>query len=220
MFDTTTLERFTESFAISVRPFGFTGFVIGRIPANGDPGKLFSVRWPRWIEHYAVNGFVHEDIAIDQTGRSLEPFTWAELQRRRPGEGTRVFEECRRFGWLDGLIVPVDGPDARRGLVSLASPMLLSLSSADHASLVSLSISAYAKAWTLATTGSGPLLSLSAREQEALMHVAEGRDDSEIALQMSISTATAHAHVERAKRRLGASTRAQAVARAITAKLI
>jgi DNA-binding CsgD family transcriptional regulator len=179
------------------------------------------VRWPGWIEHYAVNGFVHEDIVIEETARSLEPFTWMDLQNRRPGEGNRVFEECTRFGWPDGFTVPVDGPDARRGLVSIASPVLLSsLTVSQRAELVTLSLSSYRQAFTLAMDQSQTSRRLSLREREALAHVAKGRDDTQIALLMSISTSTAHAHVERAKRRLGASTRAHAVALAITANLI
>jgi DNA-binding CsgD family transcriptional regulator len=186
-----------------------------------DPGKLFSVRWPGWIEHYAVNGFVHEDIVIDETSRSLEPFTWLELRSRRPGEGTRVFEECSRFGWPDGFTVPVDGPDARRGLVSIAAPTLLChLTTSERSELVTLSLSAYRQAFTLAMNQRRPSRRLPSREREALSHVSRGRDDAEIALLMSISRSTAHAHVERAKRRLGASTRAHAVALAITANLI
>jgi DNA-binding CsgD family transcriptional regulator len=219
--DAKTLEQFTESFATAVRRFGFTGFAIGRMALMGDPGKLFSVRWPGWIEHYAVNGFVHEDIVIEEVIRSLEPFTGTDLQKRRPGEGARVFEECSRFGWPDGFTVPVDGPDSRRGLVSVAAPALLSsLKDTERAELVTLALSAYAQACTLAMDQRRASLSLSLREREALAHVSKGRDDAEIALLMSISTSTAHAHVERAKRRLGASTRAHAVALAITANLI
>jgi DNA-binding CsgD family transcriptional regulator len=221
IFDVTTLENFTESFDKAVRRLGFTGFAIGSISMMDDPGKLFSVRWPGWIEHYAVNGFVHEDIVIDQTARSLEPFTWMDLRNRRPDEGTRVFEECSRFGWPDGFTVPVDGPDARRGLVSLAAPALLSsLTASERAELVTLSLSAYRQAFALAMDHRRPSRRLSPREREALAHVSRGREDAEIALLMSISTSTAHAHVERAKRRLGASTRAHAVALAITANLI
>ncbi len=194
---------------------------MGQIPAAGGLGRLFSVRWPNWIEHYAVNGFVHEDIVIQETIRSLEPFTWTELKTRRPGAGTRIFEACDSFGWPDGLTVPVDGPDLRRGFVSLAAPSSLKfLRNAERAELIELSLSAYVKSWTLASVRNEASPSLSVREQEALSHVAKGRDDAEIASIMSISKATAHAHVERAKRRLGATTRAQAVAVAIRAKLI
>lgn len=221
MFNAKTLSRFNDLFAAAVRPLGISAFAIGRMPQATEPGMLFSVRWPGWIDHYAVNGFVSEDIVIDETLRSLEPFTWSELQRRRRGEGARVFEECSRFGWPDGFTIPVHGPDARRGLVSLAAPSSLSsLGEVGRAELVRLAGAAYEQAWILAKDKMGAPLGLSAREQEALMLVADGQDDAGIALVMAISTSTAHAHVERAKRRLGASTRAQAVAMAIKANLI
>ena len=221
MLNTKFLSRFNDMFASAVRPFGISAFAIGRMPVLDEPGKLFAVRWPGWIDHYAVNGFVGEDIVIDETLRSLEPFLWSELQQRRPGEGVRVFEECSRFGWPDGFTIPLDGPDGRRGLVSLAAPSSLSsLGEVGRTKLVGLAASAYGKAWTLTKDAPGLPLGLSAREQEALMLVADGQDDTRIALAMSISKSTAHAHVERAKRRLGANTRAQAVAVAIKAKLI
>lgn len=216
-----TLGHFGDAFLAAVRPFGFNAFAIGQIPTQDELATLFLVRWPEWIEYYAVNGFVHEDIAIEQTRRSLEPFTWAELKNQRPGAGSRVFDACSAFGWNDGLIIPVDGPDSRRGLVSLAAPSPLSfLRDAERTELVKLSIAAYTTCRALSINQRATSLSLSSREQEALAYVAEGRDDAEIASMMSISKSTAHAHVERAKRRLGANTRAKAVALAIAAKLI
>jgi DNA-binding CsgD family transcriptional regulator len=119
------------------------------------------------------------------------------------------------------LIVPVDGPDSRRGLVTLPTrSSVLSLDAAGRTELINLALAAYAACWTLAVDSKGTTITLSAREQQALILVAEGREDSEIALLMSISKSTAHAHVERAKRRLGANTRAQAVSIATAAKLI
>lgn len=218
---TKTLSHFNDLFAAAVRPFGFNAFAMGWMSGLTQPGMLFSVRWPGWIDHYAVNGFLSEDIVIDETLRSLDPFLWSELQQRRPGEGVRVFEECRRFGWPDGFTIPVDGADGRRGLVSLAaSQPLSSFGEAERTELADLAVLSYRKAWSLIDGQPDCSLSLSAREREALTLVAGGRDDSAIALLMSISTSTAHAHVERAKRRLGANTRAQAVAIAIRAKLI
>ncbi len=221
MFNAKTLPRFNDLFAAAVRPLGITAFAMGRMPDATGPGMLFSVRWPGWIDHYAFNGFVSADIVIDETLRSLNPFIWSELQQRRSGEGAQVFEECGRFGWLDGFTIPVQGPDGRRGLISLAAPSSLSsLGEVGRTELIRLAEAAYAEAWTLAKGKPGVPLGLSAREQQALLLVAEGQDDAAIARIMSISTSTAHAHVERAKRRLGASTRAQAVAMAIRAQLI
>jgi len=54
---------------------------------------------------------------------------------------------------------------------------------------------------------------LTSRELECLRWVAGGKTDWEISVILSISSATVRFHVDRARVKLGASTRAQAVAR-------
>lgn len=61
---------------------------------------------------------------------------------------------------------------------------------------------------------------LTDRERDCLALVADGKSDWEISVILSIAKTTAHAHVENAKRKLGARTRAQAVARLILNGLI
>ena len=61
---------------------------------------------------------------------------------------------------------------------------------------------------------------LTARERDALALVAEGKTDWEISIILGISEATARFHVDNARRKLGAVTRAQAVARLIAARLV
>lgn len=55
---------------------------------------------------------------------------------------------------------------------------------------------------------------LTPRERDCLSYVADGLSDQAIADRLGIGASTAHAHVENAKRKLAAKTRAQAVARA------
>ncbi len=60
----------------------------------------------------------------------------------------------------------------------------------------------------------------SAREREILGLLAEGETDAQIAAQLKLSPATVQTHVRNAKAKLGARTRAQAVALALTSGLI
>ncbi|MDX6636526.1 MAG: hypothetical protein QOJ01_37 [Solirubrobacterales bacterium] len=60
----------------------------------------------------------------------------------------------------------------------------------------------------------------SARERQILALLAEGETDSRIAAQLRLSPATVQTHVRNAKAKLGARTRAQAVALALTGGLI
>jgi DNA-binding CsgD family transcriptional regulator len=60
----------------------------------------------------------------------------------------------------------------------------------------------------------------SAREREVLGLLARGSTDSEIATMLGLSSATVQTHVRNAKAKLGAKTRAQAVALALGQGLI
>jgi LuxR family quorum sensing-dependent transcriptional regulator len=57
-----------------------------------------------------------------------------------------------------------------------------------------------------------PLPDLSAREIECMQWVAVGKTDADIAQLLGISPATAHYHVEQAKKKLAMSSRTEAVA--------
>lgn len=61
---------------------------------------------------------------------------------------------------------------------------------------------------------------LTARERDCLAFVAEGKSDWEISVILGVAEATARFHVDNARRKLGAVTRAQAVARLALAQLL
>jgi LuxR family quorum sensing-dependent transcriptional regulator len=62
--------------------------------------------------------------------------------------------------------------------------------------------------------------SLTPREHDSLALVADGKTDWEISVILGVSEATARFHVDNARRKLGAVTRAQAVARLLHQRLI
>lgn len=61
---------------------------------------------------------------------------------------------------------------------------------------------------------------LSERERDCLAFVADGKSDWDISVILGLAQTTVHAHVENAKRKLNARTRAQAVAKLAAAGLI
>lgn len=65
----------------------------------------------------------------------------------------------------------------------------------------------------------GPSGALTARELECMRLIADGKIDREIAAALSISATTVKFHVNAARRKLGARTRAQAVARLVLSGL-
>lgn len=65
-----------------------------------------------------------------------------------------------------------------------------------------------------------PPIRLTERERDAIALVADGKTDWEISVILGVSEATARFHVDNARRKLGAVSRAQAVARLINQRLI
>lgn len=68
-------------------------------------------------------------------------------------------------------------------------------------------------------TGSDKPPALTRRERDCLALVAQGLSDNGIAERLAIKPATVHTHIESAKRKLGARTRAHAVALAFLPRL-
>lgn len=69
------------------------------------------------------------------------------------------------------------------------------------------------KLLTFSTSTTAAVARLSARERDALAFVSEGKTDWEIGQIMGVAEATARFHVDNARRKLGATNRAHAVAR-------
>lgn len=73
---------------------------------------------------------------------------------------------------------------------------------------------------SLAEPPSDPAIQLTARERDSIALVADGKTDWEISVILGVSEATARFHVDNARRKLGAVTRAQAVAQLVNQRLI
>jgi DNA-binding CsgD family transcriptional regulator len=70
----------------------------------------------------------------------------------------------------------------------------------------------------LASRDGRPLLTN--RENQCLRWVAAGRSDPQIGMILGLSANTIHAHIESAKTKLGANSRAQLVLRAVMAGIL
>ncbi|NNM71469.1 helix-turn-helix transcriptional regulator [Enterovirga aerilata] len=219
-FRASCLEDLNALFRKELGRFGFNAFAAGMLRGEPRPGGFLLLQWPRaWLELYAARGFANEDIAVLEALRSPRTFTWTEIRAEQPDACPAIFAAAAEFGWHDGLVVPVHGPGPGRGIISLAAPRL-DLSAEKRAEAVAISLTAFEAARRLAEAPSPGTDTLTQRERQALTLVARGLDDAGIAAALGISPATAHSHVENAKRRLDARTRAHAVALALSRDLI
>lgn len=229
----TSREAVNSLFRQASRVFGFTAYAIGFIPdvalgeAASDAGQPFLLLdWPiAWLELYARQGFAADDVVVAHAAKTSTPFTWSEVRARYPGASARVFAAAAEFGWRDGFVVPVHDARAakgeRFGVASLAAPDLKQFDATARRAVAAIALTAFARARAVSRRPAEERrAALSDRERQALALVAEGCSDAEIASVIGIAKATAHFHVENARKRLGARTRAQTVAIALMRGLL
>jgi DNA-binding CsgD family transcriptional regulator len=199
--------------------FGFTASACGACVGAGKrhPARFFFLDWPQdWHDLYMSRGWLAHDFVVAEAGRRMMPFSWDAVRAERTltTAEAEVYAAARAYGWTDLFAVPVHGPAGYQGLVTMASRSRCPLLPEDEAALHVMALTIHQRC--RAEIGFGQLdgapIKLRKREIECLRWVAIGKSDREIGDLLGISATTAHYHVEQAKKKLGVSSRQQAVA--------
>ncbi len=202
-----------------VLPFGGKSLFAGSFP-NSQALSLRRVTaartvyaqfpMPGWLEEYDRLGLDRGNPVIFGPARRASSFRWSS-----PGFDDLIdwkgLALARSTGIEDGIAVPCHEPDGRVGVVSVGFERFDFAPQEVQAITLALRMAHERMATLMWRPPARPALSV--RERDCLCYVAEGLSDGQIADLLGISQTTAHAHVENAKRKLGAKTRAQAVAR-------
>lgn len=132
----------------------------------------------------------------------------------------RYWDALSEAGIAETLCATAYGPDRRIASIHLgvSDPR----PDADHAQRLQDAGALFVERLLQRTTppDAPPLPALTGRERECLGLVADGKTDWEISVILTLSEATVRFHVDNARRKLGAVTRAQAAARLALAGLI
>lgn len=133
---------------------------------------------------------------------------------RLAGKQQELHEAVLAYGYNDVFIIPIHGPGSVQGVVTLATRRALTLGPADRTVVEMMSRAVWERCRTAEGSGvSEPArVQLSPRELECLQWAAAGKSDFDIAALVGIKPATAHFHIEQAKKRFGVKTRVEAVA--------
>jgi LuxR family quorum-sensing system transcriptional regulator CciR len=217
----TDLASCARLFMDVVRILGFDTFACGEVDVdNRDRTAFYIVEWPEaWRKFYIQSGMINRDPLIDALGTRSMPFTWSELRRDRKlaHAGQAALTMAAEQGWTEGLVVSVPRGGSRYGLTSLVGRCgALSEDQRDILSVCCICLLSHVR--TIAARSGFPLApaSLSPRELASVQLVAKGLVDQEIADAFGVSRATAHQHVEGAKRKMAVKTRAELVALAVS----
>jgi DNA-binding CsgD family transcriptional regulator len=208
-----------DDFLVTIRQMGFAASACGAWAGVGRNRKhrFFFLDWPRdWMEFYQRNGCVEHDLLPTEARRHVSPFWYKDIIGRfKLTQRQKEFYEAGvAYGWKDAFAVPIHGPSSMQGLVVMATRQALALGVADCAVLEIMARTVWERCRTSEAFGAfdPDRTQLSAREIECLQWAAAGKSDTDIAVLVGIKPATAHYHIERAKKRLGARTRVEAVA--------
>lgn len=207
--------------------FGFQGSACGSWDGIGEQRstRFFFLDWPEDVLRiYAEKKMETRDPLVFAARRRMTPFTWDEVYSdpHLPPQSEEIYQFAYSMGWLDGFCVPIHGPSGYQGLVSLLAREKLSLSPRERGVLEMMSRTIHDRCRSTLGFGLPPASppKLTPRELECMKWVAVGKSNWEIAQVLGISEATAHFHVENAKKKLGKSTRTEAVAMLVMHGLI
>ncbi len=216
-----SIDELITIFRAEIAREGFTASACGAfIPTETGPENyFFFVDWPEaWRKLYAERNFVAHDYTVAEARQRISPFTWLEAKATRtlsPAE-RELWNTANSWGWGDGFSVPIHGPGGYFGLVAMAGGVR-ALGDDLRRHLHMLALAAHDRCRTLKGMASAvqPPYALTARELECMRWVAAGNTDVEIGAILGLSATTVKSHVDGARKKLDARTRAHAVARMV-----
>jgi LuxR family transcriptional regulator, quorum-sensing system regulator BjaR1 len=212
------------AFKAALAQFGIDTFASGEVDLSNRDRSIFHViDWPQaWRDYYFGSDLLEHDPVVENLAYFAGPFTWQDMraERRLAQVGSESLTRMAEAGWRDGLVVPIARGGTRYGLVSIVSRRLIG--ERERAAMVPICVCFHSVIGQLVRRNgfAQPPAGLTPREIECLRLVARGRSDRQIAAELGISPATAHEHVERAKRRLAAGNRAELAAIAVSLGII
>jgi len=166
-----------------------------------------------WEDAYKRANLDRNSPMIRGVQTHAESFIWTDILpavTELPWDGWRTLPD---FRIENGIGVPVHGPGGYCAVVSMGFERI-DLSPRERRAIDLACVALHDRMRALSPVPADAFVPLTGRERDALAFVADGKSDWEISVILGIAQATAHSHVESAKRKLGAKTRAQAVARA------
>jgi LuxR family quorum sensing-dependent transcriptional regulator len=224
--DASTTGAVARLFHDAIAKHGFNASACGcfHITRRGAVPQFYFQDWPEdWLTRYVAENFVNHDFGVAEARTRFAPFAWSEAKAARvltAGE-KRIWQAVLDHGWNDGFSVPVHGPGGYFGLVTMAGTGGAPQGHLrQHLHLIALAAHERCRQLAGDAAIAPPGEVLTSRELECLRWVAAGASDTVIAGHLGISANTAKEYVNNARRKLGASTRAQAVAMLFAQRLL
>lgn len=205
-----------------LRSVAYLGSSVTGQPADGP--YLAVTYSPAWVEHYKAEHFVNVDPAIQIGLRRMLPIDWSEFDRKND-KVRRLFGEASEFGLgRRGISLPVHGRHGDRALLSITSDATdrdwRQLRLIYMRDFQVLALHMHQAVLRLAGGQATEHASLSRRERDCLLWIAEGKTYWETSVILGLSEHTVRCYLESARHKLGAANNTHAVNKAAKASLL
>jgi len=217
-------SRGRESMASLAASFGFDGFSYMMLSPSPQPRIL--EHWTScgagWTSRYAERGYHLVDPRVTLTRHRSVPIAWGAGDEREP-RARAFLDDAARFDVRGG--VAWSAFDARVGRAVVAwdcrhtEPPALGVrlgTIALLAGIVHEALALHCNSHAPARSDAG----LTERERECLALAARGMTSADVGAKLGITTRTANFHIGNVIAKMGAVSRGEAIARAVSANLI
>lgn len=170
-----------------------------------------------WVARHRVMKYARRDPVFLRARAQTLPFGWEDpgfIALTEPDQ-VLILKDAAQHGLKHGATIPLQGLShfsASCSLVAETGPIDVG---AVHRAIPYAFHAYHAGRRIAGPLDARPRITLARRERQCLELVALGKSDEEIGVILGIDKATAHFYVEKAKQRLNAKSRSQAVAYAI-----
>lgn len=212
------IGELVREFGAVVNLYGYDTFGYISLATPGEPVRprvLFSGQTMGWGERYMQEHLAADDPTLPLVFSKHSPFAWSDLSGAALNKKQkRLFEEAFKVGLKNGFVVPVTGPLGEVAAVLLAGENHNPPGIAERSTIQALATVFATCGRSLLEIADDELIPeniLTRREAQCLTWVAQGKTDWEIGAILEIAPRTVGAHLDNARAKLGASTRAQAV---------
>lgn len=206
-----------DEFDRTLKCFGVKYFALGEVAGVAAEPSIQVGNYPEeWLHYYIDNKLQTFDPVARMALRSPRSFDWSEVEAAGliKGKGRKLFSDASDVGLRAGKSIPIYQQNGYLAVASFSDEVL----DPDPKVMAALElITLYFHTRLVAIREADPSenTKLSGREAECLHWAAAGKTDWEIGEILTISQETSHRHIENAKRKMGVTTRVQAIIHAL-----
>lgn len=214
------VEDITMQFEALVKYLGFEQWAYHLKSQDvSDPPQIISNYSTDWEQHYVKENYTSIDPVVLAVEKSQHIYQWSDIlaSMELSPRQQQLFDESASYGLIDGIGIPFNLEDGKRLVVTLVNP---DLSHNELKNLFidkqhSLSVLAYLLHQQIQRSCPIPSVKLSPRELDCLVWLSNGKTYWEIGTIMNISERTVRFHINNIKKKLGANSQAEIIAKAL-----